>query len=141
MEQCVNEQMATRKHAEEPAVDHMCDPREWMPISVIKSRECPGESIEGHTAIHHRVFRDIRRVIEIDEAMPDHLRINPKCYYRQTEQDEKIASLECCNVADLECSLLAKTFGVRSSSVGCGKADSLSLFRGPLIHAVCETIR
>ena len=133
MEQCVNEQMATGEHAEEPAVDHMCDPREWMPISVIKSRECPGESIEGYTAIHHGVFRDIRRVIEIDEAMPDHLRINRKRDYRQTEQDEKIASLERCNAADLEC------FG--GSSVRCGNAVSFSLFRGPFIHAVCETIR
>src|SRR5438552_9758174 len=141
MKQCVNEQMATGEHAEEPAVDHMCNPREWMPISVIKSRECPRESIERHAAIHHGVFRDIRRVIEIDEAMPDHLRVNPKCYYRQTKQDEKIASLECCNVADLECSLLAKTFRVRSSSVGCGKADSFCLVRRPFIHAVCETIR
>src|SRR4029077_12271726 len=141
MNQCVNEQMATCKHAEELAIDHMCDPREWMPVSEVKSRERPGESIERHAAIHHEVFRDIRRVIEIDEAMPYQLRINPKCYYRQTEQDEKIASLECCNMADLECSLLAKTFGVWSSSVGCGKAASFSLLRRPSIHAVCETIR
>src|SRR5438270_13156776 len=95
MKQCVNEQMATRKHAEEPAVEHVCDPREWMPVSVIKSRECPGESIEGHAAIHHGVFRDVRRVIEMDKAMSDHLRINRKGYCRQTEQDDKIASLEC----------------------------------------------
>ena len=57
---------------------------------------------ERNTAIHHWIFLDIRRVIESDEAMPDHLRIDPKRYYRQTEQDEKVGSLECCNVADLE---------------------------------------
>ena len=34
--------------------------------------------------------------------MPNHLRINPKGDYRQTEQDEKIGSPECGNVADLE---------------------------------------
>src|SRR6476646_365809 len=120
MNQRVNEQMATRKHAKELAIDHMCDPCEWMPVPRIKSRKRPAESRERNTAIHHWIFLDIRRVIERDEAMPYQLRINPKCYYRQTEQDEKIGSLECCNMADLESSLLAKTFGVRSSILGCG---------------------
>src|SRR6476659_3136163 len=124
MNQCVNEQMATCKHAEELAIDHMCYPREWMPVSEVKSRERPGEALERHAAIHHGVFRDIRRVIEIDEAMPYQLRINPERDYRQAQQDKKIASLECCNVADLQSSLLAKSFRVRSASVGCGKADS-----------------
>ena len=102
MNQCVNEQMATCKHAEELAIDHMCDPCEWMPVPRVKSGKRPGESRERNTAIHHWVLLDIRKVIESDEAMPYHLRINPKCDYRQTEQDEKIGSLECCNVADLE---------------------------------------
>ncbi len=44
--------------------------------------------------------------------MPYQLRIDPKRYYRQTEQDEEIGSLECCNVPDLE--------GLRSLFVGCG---------------------
>ena len=57
---------------------------------------------ERNTAIHHWIFLDIRGVIERDEAMPYQLRIDPKRYYRQTEQDEKVGSLECCNVADLE---------------------------------------
>src|SRR5207247_7162121 len=112
-----------------------------MPVCCVKRSKRPGESRERNTAIHHWIFLDIRRVIESDEVMPDHLRINPKRYYPQTEQDEKIGSLECCNVVDLESSLLAKIFGVRSSPVGCGKADSSSLLRDPFSHAVCETIR
>src|SRR4029077_20118516 len=144
MNQCVNEQMATRKHAEELAIDHMCDPSERMPVYRVKSGKRPGESLERNTAIHHWIILDIRRVIESDEAMPDHLRINPKCYYRQTEQDEKIASLECCNVVDLERSPRDESVRLavfRSSSVGCGKAASFSLLRHPFIHAVCEIIR
>ena len=121
MNQCVNEQMATRNHAEELAIDHMCDPCEWMPVPRVKSGKRPGESRERNTAIHHWIFLDIRGVIESDEAMPYQLRINPKRYYRQTEQDEKVGSLECCNVADLESSLLAKTFGVRVRSLAPAK--------------------
>ena len=34
-----------------------------------------------HTAIHHWIVLDIRRVIERDEAMPYQLRIDPKRYY------------------------------------------------------------
>src|SRR5215831_7872335 len=115
--------MATCLHPEELAIDHMRDPCEWMPVPLVKSGERPAESRERKTAIHHWVFLDIRSVIERDEAMPDHLRIHPKRHYRQTEQDEKVGSPKCCNVADLE--------SVRSWFIGCGKADSFSLFRGP----------
>src|SRR5213593_2680593 len=133
--------MATCNHAEELAIDHMCNPCEWMPIARVKSGKRPGESTERNTAIHHWVPLDIRNVIDHDEAMPYQLRVDPKRHYRQTEQDEKVGSLECCHVADLESSLLAKTFGVRISSVGRGKADNFSLLRCPFGHAVCETIR
>src|SRR5437773_5268426 len=104
MNQCVNEQMATRNHAEELAIHHMCYPSEWMPVPRVKSGKRPGESRECNTAIHHWIVLDIPRVIESDEAMPDHLRIDPNRYYRQTEQDEKVGSLECCSSA---CVLLA----------------------------------
>ncbi len=130
MNQCVNEQMATCVHAEELAIDHMCDPREWMPVPRVKSGKRPGNPAEGNTAIHHWVLLDISKVIDGDELMPDHLRINPKRHYRQTEQDEKIGTLECCNVTDLE--------SFRGSSVGGGKAGNFSLLRGPFSHAVAR---
>src|SRR5437899_2720412 len=129
MNQCVNQQMATCIHAEELAVDHMCDPREWMPVPRVKSGKGPGESAEGNTAIHHWVLLDISKVIDGDELMPDYLRINPKCRDRQTGGDEP----ECGNAAKLE--------RFSGSSVGRGKADSLSLLRRPFSHAVCETIK
>jgi hypothetical protein len=68
-----------------------------------------------------------------NEAMPYQLRVDPKRNYRQTEQDQKIGSLECCHVANLE--------SFRSSFVGCGKAGSFSLLRGPFSHTLCEAIR
>src|SRR5215472_17052679 len=108
-----------------------------MPVPRVKSGKRPGESRERNAAIHHWIFLDISGVIERDEVMPDHLHIPPKRHCRQTEQDEKIGSLECCNVADLVSSLLAKTFGVRSSFIGCRKADSFSVLRGPFSHAAC----
>src|SRR5437762_11452624 len=81
MNQRVNEQMATCVHAEELAVDHMCDPREWMPVCRVKSGERPSESRERNAAIHHWIFLDVRGVIETDEVMPDHLGISPKSRY------------------------------------------------------------
>src|SRR5262245_33831771 len=97
MNQCANEQMATRKRAEELAIDHVCDPCEWMPVRLVKSGKRPGEPRQRNTAIHHWVLFDIKKVIQSDEVMPDHLRVDPKRYYRQTQQDEKIGSLECCS--------------------------------------------
>jgi hypothetical protein len=86
--------MATRERAEKLGVDHMCNPRERVPISLAKSGEGPGQPRERDTAIHYRVLFDIRDVIENYEAMPNHLRVDPKRYYCQTEQDEKVGSLE-----------------------------------------------
>src|ERR1700736_6730373 len=112
MNQCVNEQMATCIHAEELAVDHMCDPREWMPVCLMKGGERPGESRERNAAIHHWVLLDVPIVIESDELMADTWPINPKRHYRQTEQDEETGSPECCSVPQRR--------GV--SLIGCGKA-------------------
>ena len=103
-----------------------------MPVPCVKGGKRPGESRERNTVIHHWIVLDIRRVIESYEAMPDYLRIDPKRYYRHTEQDQKVGSLEC-NAADLE--------SFRGSSVGCGKAASFSLLRGPFSHAAWKIIR
>ena len=84
MNQCVDQQMATRERAEELAIDHMCDPRKWMPVLRVKSRKRPGESRERNTAIYHWVLLDVRSVIDNYEAMPDHLRVDPKRHYRET---------------------------------------------------------
>ena len=147
--QCVNEQMATRNRAEELAIDHMCNPREWMPVPRIKGGERPGESRQRNTAVHHWIFLDIRGVIERDEAMPYQLRIDPKRHYRQTEQDEKIGSLECCSSACVS-SATGRTrrgelaFARAKNGIflaGCGDARVFSLLRGPFSHALCETIR
>ena len=67
--------------------------------SRMKSGKRPGESRERNTAIHHRIFLDIRKVIQSDEVMPDHLRINPKRDYHKAEQDENVGSPECCGSA------------------------------------------
>src|SRR6266480_4301519 len=141
--------MTARKRAEDLAIDHMCDPCEWMPISLAKSGKRPGESPERNTAIHRRVLFDIRNIIENDEAMPDHLGINPKRHYRQTEQDEQVGSLECCSSACVS-SATGRTRRGELAFAGaengiflpaCGDTPVFSLLRGPFSHAVCETIR
>jgi hypothetical protein len=53
-------------------------------------------------AIHHWIILDIPTIIESDELMPNHLRINPKGDYRQPEENENIGSSECGSVADPE---------------------------------------
>src|SRR5437870_13254225 len=111
MNQRVNQQMAACIHAEEVAVDHMCYPRKWVPVPLVKSSERPGDSRECNTAIHHQVLLDIRIVIQSDELMPHHLRINPKRYDGQAEQDLEIGSPKRCSVAD------PKSF--RGLSFGC----------------------
>ena len=58
-----------------------------MPVRHVKGGERPGESRGGDTAIHHWIFPDVRGVIESDELMPDHLRINRERDCSQAEKD------------------------------------------------------
>jgi hypothetical protein len=147
MNQRVNEQMATRNHAEELAVDHMCDPCEWMPVPRVKGAKRPGDSRERNAAIHHWIILDIRGVIERDEVMPYQLRIDPKRYYRQTEQDENVGSLECRSSACVS-SATGRTrrgelaFAQAENGIflpGCGVVPVFSLLRVPFSHALCES--
>src|SRR4029077_6594851 len=139
MNQCVDEQMATRNHAEELAIDHMCDPCEWMPVPRVKGGKRPTESPGRNTPIHHWIFLDIRGVIERDEAMPDHLRIDPKRHYGQTEQDEKVRSLECCRSACVSLTFAHAEVGIFLP--WCGDTPVVSLLRSPFSHVLCEIIR
>ena len=110
-----------------------------MPVSRVKGGKRPGESRERNTAIHHWIVLDIRRVIESDEAMPDHLRIDPKRDYRQTKQDQKVGSLECCSSARVSLAFARAENGIFLP--GCGVAPVFSLLRDPFSHALCEIIR
>ncbi len=91
----------------------------------MKRGERPGESRERNTAIHHWIFLDICGVIKGDELMPDHLRINRKRHCRQTQQDEKIGSPECWNVADPH----------GAASVRCNSARGFSFSRCSFGHS------
>jgi hypothetical protein len=110
-----------------------------MPISLAKGGKRPAEPRERNTAIHHWSFFEIRNVIESDEAMPDHLGINPKRHYRQTEQDEEVGSLECCSSACVSIAFPRTEKGILLPA--CGDTPVFSLLRGPFRHAFCETIR
>ncbi len=48
MNQRVNQQMAACNNTEELAVDHMCDPSQWMPVSRVKSGERRGITDPGY---------------------------------------------------------------------------------------------
>lgn len=110
----------------------------------MKSGKRPGESLERDAVIHDRVVLDIPIVIESDEAVPYQLRIDPKRYYRQTEQDEKIGSLEGCSSARVS-SATGRTrrgelaFARTGKGIllpGCGDTPIFSLLRRRFSHAV-----
>src|SRR5262245_41665048 len=138
--------MATGNHAKELAIDHVRNPCEWMPVPRVKSVKRPGESREGNTPIHQWIFLDVPRVIQSDETMPDHLRVDPKRYYRQTEHDDEIGSLEYCSSACVS-SATGRTrrgelaFARAENGIflpGCGDTPVCAFLRGPFSHAVCE---
>src|SRR2546430_1873525 len=133
MNQRVDQQVPACVRAKKLAIDHVRNPGERMPIRRIKRGERPDESGAVNTAIHHRIFPDIRWVIQSDELMPNYLCVNPKRDCPKSEQDDEIGSSECCSAADSE--------GFRGSSFGCGKANNFSLLRCPLGHTVYETTR
>src|SRR5438876_7126855 len=113
MNQRVDQQVTACVRAKELAIDHVRNPSERMPVRRIKRGERPDESRAANTAVHHWIFLDIRGVIQSDELMPDHLRVNPKRYYHQAEQDDKIGLLQSCSVAKRD-----DTSSVRRSNKG-----------------------
>src|SRR6516225_6183684 len=102
-----------------------------MPIRRMKRGECPSESSGRKTPIHHWIFPDICGVIERDELMPDHLRVNCQCYYGQKEQDEKIRSGQFLTLAERD----------RARSVHRSTTDSFCFSRRSFRHAVCQITR
>src|SRR5437667_10479320 len=64
--------------------------------------------------------------------MPYQLRIDPKRYYRQTEQDQKVGSLECCSSACVPLAFARAENGIFLP--GCGVAPVFSLLRRPFSH-------
>src|SRR5690242_17363954 len=99
MNQRVDQQLTASVRAKKLAVDHVRNPSERMPVCCMKRSERPCDARERNTAIHHWIFLDIRRVIESDELMPDHLRINRERHYCETQHDQEIGSPTCCSVA------------------------------------------
>ena len=65
-----------------------------MPVCGVKRSERPSESRPSNTAIHHWILLDIRRVIESDEVMPDHLRINRKRHDCQSSGNRDFGAAE-----------------------------------------------
>src|SRR5262249_1239221 len=120
----VDQQVRACVHVKELTIDHVRNPSERMPVRRVKRGERPGESRAGHTMIHHLVFLDIRGVIESDELMPDHLRINRERHYCETQRDEEIGSPAFCTVA----------YRHGPSRVRCGRANSPSFLRTSFPH-------
>src|SRR4029450_5577185 len=127
MNQCVDQQMATCIHAEELAVHHMCDPGEWMPVPLVEGSKGPCDARECNAAIHHCVLRDIRIVIQSDELMPDHLRVNRERHYCETQNDQEIGSPGGCHGT--------WQHAPSPSCVHCARATSPCFSRGSFPHA------
>src|SRR5436309_11038500 len=101
-----------------------------MPVRRIKCSERPGESCQRNAAIHHWIFLDIRGVIQSDELMPDHLRINRERHDRQSTGDEEIHSTEQCT-----CTIA----GCGRSFASDANATLLSFTHSVFGHSVKET--
>src|SRR5689334_21641710 len=106
-----------------------------MPVSRMESGKRPGKSSERNTAIHYWVPLDVRKVIDRDEAMPYQLRINPKRYYRQTEQDKHVGSTECYSSARVPLAL-ARARGMFLP--GYGDTRVFSVLRSAFSHALAR---
>ena len=77
-----------------------------MPVRRIKRSECPDESPERNAAVQHRIFLDIRGVIESDELMPDHLRINRERQNSQGSGNRDLGAAEFTGTSGQRLSLL-----------------------------------
>ncbi len=90
MDERVHEQVRAGVQPEELAVNHMRQPGERMPVGGVKGGEGPGNPFQRQAADDHRVVPDVEIVIEVDELMTDHLRVDRESGDRQRERNPEV---------------------------------------------------
>lgn len=53
--------------AVELAVEHMRQPRQWMPVANMALRECPNDAVGRKALGHIGIFRHVGLIVECDE--------------------------------------------------------------------------
>src|SRR4051794_35157467 len=84
--------MATGVQTEQLAIEHVKEPRKWMPIRSMKGGKRPYYSRKGKPLRNDRILADVGIVIETDELVADHLGVNRDSRNCQHEHDPKIRS-------------------------------------------------
>ena len=92
VQQDVRQVMRPRSNSEEPAVHHVRQPCERMPVSVAKRPEGPEHVPDGRAAAHVRVAADIVRVVEIDEIERGGLDEHREDGQRKAGADQQVAA-------------------------------------------------
>ena len=53
-------------------VQHVRNPRQWMPVARVIRRECPHNSLPSQSGLHARILGHIVGIVVIDEARVNH---------------------------------------------------------------------
>lgn len=70
MNQQIDKVRPRRVEMKQRTVDLMRDPRQWMPIRLLKSRERPYDPVPRHALAHMQIVRYVTRIVIIHERMP-----------------------------------------------------------------------
>src|SRR4051812_9981584 len=76
VEERVDEEMAAGIESENLTVDHVRQPRKRVPVTGVEGGERPDDSPPAQAGRDHRVVANVKVIIEIDELVPEDLRIN-----------------------------------------------------------------
>jgi hypothetical protein len=82
--------MPTAVETEELTVEHVREPGEGKPVSVVEGGESPDDAGPRETAEYLRVFRDVDGVVEAYECVAPHLEIHGENGDEETEANPEI---------------------------------------------------
>src|SRR5207249_2772989 len=87
-----NEMMWARTHAEQLAIEHVRQGRDWMPVGRVKMRERPNDVGETEPAGHAPGAIDVIVIVVTDPTEMDGLPEHDADQRRQAESDENFSA-------------------------------------------------
>ena len=75
--------VTSRIQLEELVVESVRQPGNWVPVGVIKTRECPLHGVPSQTRAHMRVIRNVAVVVVVHESVMNDGIVESKRQQRQ----------------------------------------------------------
>jgi len=86
----VDEMVGAGTGSEQPAVEHVREPRQRVPVPQGRRCEGPLHAVRRQAALHDEIFLDVERVVVIDVVEGPDLRVEGRRQHRESDRGEGV---------------------------------------------------